>query len=235
MTSADKMQFPFTTQKEILDWATHYTDNQSEKRQRQEEEVIALRKKVKERQTSETPGGSLCDSELRKMAHWKSHYLPSKIDENSPERIKEVTREALGLDFGLDNDWEKLKKLIGEYGGLYGVGAPVASVILHLYDRGDYPLIDKHALRSIGIDNREVNYDEPFWRKYVNFCRTEAERYDVSMRTLDRALYKYSKSGAVLAFKYMADTTLFRELERRGYDLSRLSDSETTGENVKIS
>ena len=229
MSTQHEMRLPFTTKKEILDWEAYYKESQNRTRQELEASVIGFRKKVSERQTNETPGGYLCHSELREMARWKDRFVPSKIDENSPERIKEVTSEALGLDFGLDNDWEKLKKLIRVYGGLYGVGAPVASVILHLYDRGDYPLIDKHALCSIGINYRKVNYDECFWREYTNFCRAEAERYKVSMRTLDRALYKFSKADAAAILKIMPDEMLFLEIKRRGYDIASVPlDNQTT-------
>ena len=34
MTSQQQMQFPFTTQQEILDWEARYIEEQSEKRQR---------------------------------------------------------------------------------------------------------------------------------------------------------------------------------------------------------
>lgn len=164
------------------------------------------------------------------MARWKDHFVPSKIDENLPERIKDVTREALSLDFGRDNDWAKLKKLIGEY----GVGAPVASVILHFYDRGGYPLIDKHALRSIGINHRKVKYDALFWQEYVDFCREKAADHGVSMRTLDRALYKFSKSNAAPILNIMPEKKILLELARRGYDLSKLRDDENTTEIGKI-
>ena len=189
MTSQYEMQFPFTTQREILHWEARYIESQSERRQRQEQAVIDLKENVETRKTPATPEGYLSQSELHQMAKWKDRFVPSKIDNNPPGHVEKITAEA----FSLDDDWEKLKKLKE----IYGVRESVASVILHLYDECDYPILDVHALRSIEIDNREVNYDAPFWRKYVNFCREKAERYDVSMRTLDRALWKYSKSGAV--------------------------------------
>lgn len=191
MTSQHEMIFPFTNREEILYWANRYIEDQSDNRQRQEQSVIDMKENVRSRQTDETPGGYLLKAELKEMGQWKSHYLPSKIDENSPERIKDVTGEA----FGLDDDWEKLEKITE----IYGVAESVASVILHLYDREKYPILDKNALRSIGINYREVNYDEPFWRQYVTLCRAKAMRYNVSMRTLDRALWKYSASGNISA------------------------------------
>ena len=214
MTSEYEMQFPFTTQKEILDWETRYIEDQSEKRQGEEQAVIDLKEKVETRKTPETPEGYLSQSELRQMAKWKDRFVPSKIDQNPPGLIEKITGEA----FGLNDDWEKLSKLTE----IYGVAASVASVILHLYDPKKYPILDVHALRSIGIDSQTINYDEPFWRKYVDLCRAKAERYDVSMRVLDRALYKYSELDAVFVMTVIADETLFLELKRRGYDLPRI-------------
>lgn len=224
------MIFPFTNTEEILHWATRYIEDQSEKRQRQEQAVIDIKENVQARRTRETPQGYLSPSELHQMAQWKDRFVPSKIDENPPRLIEEITGET----FGSDDDWEKLEKLTE----IYGVAESVASVILHLYDPEKYPILDKHALRSIGINNREVNYDEPFWRQYVTLCRASAMRYNVSMRTLDRALYKYSESDGVSALKIIADETLFLELKRRGYDLSKLRDLDETqthpGGSVKI-
>ena len=188
MTSAYEMHFPFTTQNEIRNWEARSLNDQSPRRRDQEQAVIDLKERVETRRTTETPEGYLSQSELRQMAKWKDRFVPSKIDKNPPGLIEKITGEA----FGLDDDWEKLEKLTE----IYGVAASVASVILHLYDRKKYPILDVHALRTIGIDNKKVNYDEPFWRKYVNLCRAKAERYGISMRILDRALYKYSESGA---------------------------------------
>ena len=212
MTAERKMLFPFTTRKEIIDWEAYYLKNQSKNRYVLEAAVISFRESVSER-------GYLRKAELRQIGQWKDHRLPSKLDPNPPGRIENVTAEA----FRLDDDWKKLEKLTD----IDGVGESVASVILHLYDPDPkkYPILDKHALRSIGIDNRKVNYDEPFWRKYVKFCCTEAERYDVPMRTLDRALYKFSESDTVSILKIMPEETLLLELERRGYDLSKLPDN----------
>ena len=185
MTSAYKMHFPFTTRNEIRNWEARYLNDQSPRRRDQEQAVIDLKERVETRRTPETPQGYLSQSELCQMAKWKDRFVPSKIDKNPPGLIEQITGEA----FGLNDDWEKLEKLTE----IYGVAESVASVILHLYDPEKHPILDKHALRSIRINNREVNYDEPFWRKYVNLCRAKAERYDVSMRALDRALFKYSQ------------------------------------------
>ena len=214
MTSEYEFQFPFTTRKEIIDWADFYTNDQSQKIQSQEQAVIDIEKEVRSPERNKTPGGYLCQSELLKMARWKHYTLPSKIDKNPPGHIEKTTAEA----FCFDDDWKKLETLKK----INGVRESVGSVILHFYDKADYPILDKFALCSVGIDYRKVYYDEKFWRKYVKFSCAEAERYQVSMRTLDRALWKYSKCHAAFTIKVMVDKTLFLELERRGYDFASL-------------
>lgn len=173
------MRIPFTTRQEIFDYDACYIEGQSEKRQIVERAVIGLKENVQSR-------GYLRKAELRQMAHWKDHRLPQLIDQNLPGVIEKITAEV----FLLIDDWEKLEKLTT----LHGVRESVASVILHLYDAGDYPILDVHALRAIGIDANHVDYNELFWRQYVNFCRKTAKCYKVSMRTLDRALYTYGKT-----------------------------------------
>ena len=55
MTSQYEMQFPFTTQKEILDWEARYLKNLSERSREREQTVIDLKEKVETRKTPETP------------------------------------------------------------------------------------------------------------------------------------------------------------------------------------
>ena len=105
MTSAYKMQFPFTTQKKILHWEARYLKNLSEKSRDREQAVIVLKEKVETRKTPETPEGYLSQPELRQMAKWKDRFVPSKIDKNPLGLIEKITGEA----FGLDDDWEKSK------------------------------------------------------------------------------------------------------------------------------
>ena len=107
MTSQYKTQFPFTTQKEILDWEARYLKNLSERSRDREQAVIDLKEKVETRKTPETPQGHLSQSELRQMAKWKDRFVPSKIDKNPQGLIEKITGEA----FSLNDDWEKIKKL----------------------------------------------------------------------------------------------------------------------------
>ena len=222
MTAEQQMLFPFTKKDEILYWATLYTKEQSEKRQREEEVVRKFKDIVDEE-------GYLPKHELMEMAHWKDpQFARSNIKKgNLPERIKAVTRDA----FRPGDDWEKLEKLTD----IVGVGESIASAILHLYDQERYPILDKHALWSLTIDHTKVDYDKKFWKEYVKLCRKKSECHGVCMRTLDRALYKFSKSGAAFALKTITPEMMFLELKRRGSDLSSLRDNQTTAEILKIS
>ena len=232
MTAERKMLFPFTNKDEILYWATLYTDAQKPKRKQKEEDVIKIRENVEGRKKPETPGGYLTKTELMEMGDWKRHTLPSQIKNNPDGHVEKITAEV----FSLDDDWEKLEKLMDRCEGLHGVGQPVASTILHLYDPERYPVFDIHALRSIRIKKKEVEGDKKFWKKYVKYCQAKAECHDVCMRTLDRALYKFSQSGAAFALKTITDEMFFLELKRRGSNLSKLRDeNENTAEIIKIS
>jgi len=102
MISQYEMRFPFTSQKEILDWEAYYINDLSEKSQSREQAVIDLEKEVKGRVKPDTPKGYLCKTELLQMAQWKSHYTPSKIDRNPVGLIEDVT----GKVFSLEDDWE---------------------------------------------------------------------------------------------------------------------------------
>jgi hypothetical protein len=75
---------------------------------------------------------------------------------------------------------------------LDGVDWPTASVILHFCDRGQYPIVDVRALWSLGVTTPPA-IDFPVWMEYTQFLRGVSADAGVSMRTLDRALWQYSK------------------------------------------
>lgn len=184
-----EMRLPFSTKKEIHDWAKRYTDGQTGAQKLIEKYLMGLQKTVRERKTRSTPSGYLRYDELYDLVYWKLKRS-RWVDKNPESFVRKVTGEV----FCLDDNSEKLKKLTG----LYGVGQSVASAILHLCDQKKYPIVDQHALRSLAIDEKYIYGPEyPFWQEYVDFCRAEAERYNVSMRTLDQALWKYSAVGSI--------------------------------------
>ena len=61
------------------------------------------------------------------------HTLPSQMVNNPVGHVEKITAAA----FRPGDDWEKLEKLID----IDGVGQPVASTILHLYDPERLPYL----------------------------------------------------------------------------------------------
>ncbi len=70
----------------------------------------------------------------------------------------------------------------------------MASVILHFFHSEPYPILDYRALWSLGIDEPPY-YKYDFWWGYVRICRDLAEANAVCMRTLDKAMWQYSKEN----------------------------------------
>ena len=170
-----KMKLRFS-ESEISYWAKGYTERQREKDRMREQHLIDLRCDVLVR-------GYLTKQELHTIARWKSPRRAALTLENTDDFIKEITERV----FTSIDDWTKLLTLTQ----LRGIGEPTGSAILHLLDKGQYSLLDIHALWSVGMEwTARTSY--PFWLDYVQFCRDIANRNGVSMRDLDRALWKYS-------------------------------------------
>lgn len=128
--------------------------------------------------------GWLVKDELTAIGTWKSPRIRSRCASNDDGFVEEVTRTSLSARS------EKLR--IEVLTLLFGVEWPTASVILHFCHEDAYPILDYRALWSLGC--RQPNrYTFPFWERYVEACRRLASEHDVDMRTLDRALWQYSK------------------------------------------
>ena len=78
---------------------------------------------------------------------------------------------------------------------LDGVEWAVASAILHWFHKDHYPIWSAHTRYSMYIDKARYTQKRGEWEAYVKFCRKLAKENGVDMRTLDRALWKYSESG----------------------------------------
>jgi hypothetical protein len=128
--------------------------------------------------------GYLTRDQFLKIAEWKTARSRPRCERNDAEFVKEVTRAALGSR----NERFKIQALRL----LDGVEWPTASVILHFCDRGRYPILDVRALWSAGLD-ATPSYGFTFWMEYTEFLRGISTEAGVSMRTLDKALWQYSK------------------------------------------
>jgi len=126
----------------------------------------------------------LTKDDLIFICRWKSPRITPLAKQNDESLIKEVTSISLTTK----NDILSIGVLLI----LKGVSWPVASVILHFGKKNLYPILDYRALWSVGIKKPNV-YNFDLWISYIKYCRKLAKELHISMRTLDRALWQYSK------------------------------------------
>jgi len=128
--------------------------------------------------------GQFSFEDFLNVCRWKTRRSASRCRKNTPEEVAEITRVALSASA------ESLR--IGVLRCLRGVDWPTASVLLHLAHTDPYPILDVRAIWSLGFD-KPPTYSFDFWWRYVRECRALARKHDVDMRTLDKALWQYSK------------------------------------------
>ncbi len=135
----------------------------------------------------------LTKDELKKVIKWKLCTQPgrktmnlNRLETKSNNYIKCITSDALTIT----NDYLSFKKLTNL---IPGVGDAIGSTILHFFHSKRYPIWDFRARWSIQLGINHITIKG--WKDYVCFCRKTAEKYKVCMRTLDRALWQYSKEN----------------------------------------
>ena len=118
------------------------------------------------------------------VCEWKTPRSRPRCRKNTSEEVSEITKIALSTCI------ERLR--IDVLRCLHGVQWPTASVLLHLAHSDPYPILDVRALWSWGF-SKPPAYSFGFWWEYVQRCRQLAHEQGIDMRTLDRALWQYSK------------------------------------------
>lgn len=115
---------------------------------------------------------------------WKGGRTRQLCKLNSEEDVAEITRVSFSTRS------ERLR--IGALLALSGVQWPMASVILHFAFPTKYPILDVRAMAAVG-GSKLYTFEK--WQAYCNLCRQCASENGVSMRTLDKALWTFGKSG----------------------------------------
>lgn len=128
--------------------------------------------------------GYLTRRDLIAICRWKSPRAIRRVESNSPARIRRVTASALAAR----DEAGRIAPLLE----LDGVGYPTASVILHFCHRDPAPILDVRALWALGLQGRP-KFGPDLWIASCRAARALADRAGCSMRTLDRALWQYSK------------------------------------------
>ena len=137
--------------------------------------------------------GSLSRGEFLAIGTWKSPRVRSRLERNDARRVQTITSLAFAPDAV-----ERASILIA----LSGVGEPIASAILAVWDPGRYTVYDWRAtetLQTAGLFRASGGHVS--WGLYLALCRELADRLDLpgadvpKLRLLDRALWAYSAHG----------------------------------------
>jgi hypothetical protein len=128
--------------------------------------------------------GYLTRPEFLKICAWKSVRTKQSCRRNTAHRIEILTRAA----FATSDEALKISLLRL----LDGVEWPTASTILHFCDPRPYPILDYRAIWALGVD-KPPTYTMAFWLAYLAFTRDLALRLNLPIRTVDKALWQYSK------------------------------------------
>src|SRR5436190_3490439 len=164
-----RLRFP---EADIARWATRFGDDGSD------DEILGnIRPLVLAR-------GHLTRPEFLKICAWKSVRTKPSCRRNHAHKVETLTRAA----FATPDEALKISLLRL----LDGVEWPTASTILHFCDTRAYPILDYRALWSLGFAN-PPRYAMEFWLAYLAFTRGLALRLGVPIRTVDKALWQYSK------------------------------------------
>lgn len=132
----------------------------------------------------------LTKDEFIQICAWKTKRSKSKVAKNSEEFIKEITH----ISFTTQSDQLRIEILTL----LNGVGWPTASTILHFcHPELKFPILDFRAIESLGISKPPNKYDYLFWKGYIDCCRKLSKMSGLDMRTVDKALWQYSKEMSI--------------------------------------
>ncbi len=125
---------------------------------------------------------------LWSIMDWKALRIRNYANENTLSMIKRKTRES----FETEDEKIRIESLLGQKGGLRGVGYPVASTILHFAFPDMYPIMDFRVIRSLGW-NKPSSYKFNSWDNYCKRVRFLSKKYGLSIRTIEKSLWKFDK------------------------------------------
>lgn len=175
------MELKFS-ESDILFWKDEYLRKCSKKQWVLEEKI--MNEFVPEVRRS----GFLTKDQLHEISIWKAPRSSVNTLKNEEEFVREITK----FSFKTPNMQAAIESLTV----LNGVSWPTASVILHFFHAEPFPILDFRALWSVQ-ENVPKQYSYFFWNNFTLYCRTLINDSKLSMRDLDRALWRYSKENQV--------------------------------------
>jgi hypothetical protein len=134
--------------------------------------------------------GHYTREEFIEICAWKTPRSRPRVASNARNAVIDATSRALAAS----DEETRISALLE----LAGVGVPTASTLLYVAFPDEYPILDVRALESLGVRSRS-QYPVSFWLAYLHACRELSRRHGVSIRTLDKALWQYSKERGAKA------------------------------------
>jgi hypothetical protein len=116
---------------------------------------------------------------------WKTPRSAPLIARNQATEVEAATRVALAPHGSAGERMQALRTL-------HGVEWATGSVLLHLAHPDRYPILDVRALHALGVTGRS-SFTLTFWEAYVDAWTRLAPAAGVDGRTLDHALWQWSK------------------------------------------
>lgn len=146
--------------------------------------------------------GFLLKTELEVIGKWRSNRAQGYLRDSTPKMIEAVS----GLAFS-DVIHPMLRERVLCI--IEGVAEQIASAVLTVWDPDCYTLLHARSvealemldrlgdLGSIGVAPRRFG-GLPRYEDYLQVFGTAADRFDVDLRTLDRALSKWHREGMLI-------------------------------------
>lgn len=139
----------------------------------------------------------LTRDDLLKIGRWKSPRAIHHYESNDPVRVRRASSES----FREEDERRRTELLLGSKGGLTGVGYPVASTILHFAFPNKYPIMDFRVIAA--LEHFEImrpgdhpsTYTFHFWHRYSEDLRGISRCHRLTLREVEKALWKYHKEN----------------------------------------
>lgn len=153
--------------------------------------------------------GAYAADEFLVVGNWKSHRPIGFYVQNRAERIEERSRAAFARAGQPRDQLSEADKPWNVLDQLRGVGIPVASALLTVWHPGQFTVIDFRALHTLGAHEETPlavdampysRANEDWWKQhydlYVRGCQAIATRVRRPLRTVDKALWRWSSENS---------------------------------------
>ena len=122
--------------------------------------------------------------DFRAIVKWKTRNRAfTRLEKNTDAEVLDALRLA--------SSTECPRSAIAVLTGLNGVAVPVASAVMTILKPDSHTVIDFRALETLGYEGDYSSIN--FYLRYLDYCMKLADRWDMSLRNLDRALWQWSK------------------------------------------